>query len=128
VKANFLMSPPLVVAFALAGTVEWNPYADAIGQDKDGADVFLADIWPSGEEIADTLGAAFDDESYERSYAGFASKTRCGTVEAPEGAIYEWDTTSTYIQEPPFSTGSRPMPERARHQKKRGLWVSSEIR
>jgi len=103
VKANFLMSPPLVVAFALAGTVEWNPYTDAIGQDKDGADVFLADIWPSGEEIADALGAAFDDESYTRSYAGFASKNPMwNAVEAPEGALYEWDTTSTYIQEPPF--------------------------
>ena len=103
VKANFLMSPPLVVAFALAGTVEWNPYSDAIGQDSDGKDVFLADIWPSGAEVADAMGAAFDDESYTRSYAGFDTKNPMwNAVEAPSGAIYEWDESSTYIQEPPF--------------------------
>ena len=103
VKANFLMSPPLVVAFALAGNVDWNPYKDAIGQDKDGKDVFLADIWPSGEEVADTLGQAFDDESYTRSYEGFDTKNPMwNAVEAPTGAQYQWDEASTYIQEPPF--------------------------
>ncbi len=103
IKANFLMSPPLVVAFALAGTVEWNPYADPIGQGADGKDVFLADIWPSGEEVADALGAAFDDESYSRSYDGFDTKNPMwNAVEAPTGAQYEWDESSTYIQEPPF--------------------------
>ncbi|BCM93267.1 aconitate hydratase A [Abditibacteriota bacterium] len=103
VKANFLMSPPLVVAFALAGTVEWNPYKDAIGQGQDGKDVFLADIWPSAAEVADTMGRAFDDDSYTRSYEGFDTKNPMwNAVEAPEGALYEWDEGSTYIQEPPF--------------------------
>ncbi len=103
VKANFLMSPPLVVAFALAGRVDWNPYTDAIGQDRDGKDVFLADIWPSGEEVADAMGRAFDDESYSRSYEGFSTKNPMwNEVEAPTGAQYDWDESSTYIQEPPF--------------------------
>ncbi|RYX84718.1 aconitate hydratase [bacterium] len=103
VKANFLMSPPLVVAFALAGNVDWNPYEDAIGQDQDGNDVMLADIWPSGAEVADALGSAFDDDSYTRSYAGFDTMNPMwNAVEAPTGALYQWDESSTYIQEPPF--------------------------
>ncbi len=103
VKANFLMSPPLVVAFALAGRVDWNPYSDAIGQGRDGHDVFLADIWPSGEEISDALGSAFDDNSYSRSYAGFDVKNPLwNAVEAPQSEVYVWDESSTYIQEPPF--------------------------
>ena len=103
VKANFLMSPPLVVAFALAGRVDWQPETEPIGVDKEGHEVFLRDIWPSGEEIADVLGGAFDADSFSRNYADFANVSPLwNQVEAPQGEVYAWDETSTYIQDPPF--------------------------
>ena len=103
VKANFLMSPPLVVAFALAGRVDWQPETEPIGQGRDGHDVFLRDIWPSGAEIADVLGGAFDADSFSRNYAGFDNVSPLwNQVEAPSGEVYAWDETSTYIQDPPF--------------------------
>ena len=105
VKANFLMSPPLVVAFALAGRVDWQPETEPIGLDKDGHEVFLRDIWPSGEEIADVLGGAFDSDSFSRNYSGFENISPLwNAVEAPSGEVYAWDESSTYIQEPPFFT------------------------
>ena len=105
VKANFLMSPPLVVAFALAGRVDWQPESEPIGVGKDGHEVFLRDIWPSGEEIADVLGGAFDADSFSRNYSGFENISPLwNQVEAPQGEVYAWDASSTYIQEPPFFT------------------------
>ena len=105
VKANFLMSPPLVVAFALAGRVDWQPETEPIGTDKDGHEVYLRDIWPSGEEIADVLGGAFDADSFSRNYSGFENISPLwNEVDAPTGEVYAWDETSTYIQEPPFFT------------------------
>ena len=105
VKANFLMSPPLVVAFALAGRVDWQPETEPIGVGTDGHEVYLRDIWPSGEEISDALSGAFDADSYARNYSGFENVSPLwGQVGAPEGEIYAWDETSTYIQEPPFFT------------------------
>ncbi len=103
VKANFLMSPPLVVAFALAGRVDWQPETEPIGKGKDGHDVYLRDIWPSGEEIADVLGGAFDADSFSRNYSGFDNVSPLwNQVEAPTGEVYAWDEDSTYIQDPPF--------------------------
>ena len=103
VKANFLMSPPLVVAFALAGRVDWQPETEPIGVGRDGHDVFLRDIWPSGEEIADVLGGAFDADSFSRNYSGFENISPLwNEVEAPTGEVYAWDEDSTYIQDPPF--------------------------
>ena len=97
------MSPPLVVAFALAGRVDWQPETEPIGTDKDGHEVFLRDIWPSGEEIADVLGGAFDADSFSRNYSGFENISPLwNAVEAPQGEVYAWDEGSTYIQEPPF--------------------------
>ena len=105
VKANFLMSPPLVVAFALAGRVDWQPETEPIGVGRDGHEVFLRDIWPSGEEIADVLGGAFDADSFSRNYEGFDNVSPLwNAVEAPTGEVYAWDESSTYIQEPPFFT------------------------
>ena len=105
VKANFLMSPPLVVAFALAGRVDWQPETEPVGVGRDGHEVFLRDIWPSGEEIADVLGGAFDADSFSRNYSGFDNVSPLwNAVEAPSGEVYAWDETSTYIQEPPFFT------------------------
>ena len=103
IKANFLMSPPLVVAYALAGTVVKDIYLHPIGQDRDGNDVFLKDIWASLDEVKEMLGAAFDPETYKRLYSQFAEQNPLwNNIESTVGQIYEWDSDSTYIQEPPF--------------------------
>ncbi len=103
IKANFLMSPPLVVAYALAGTVVKDVYLHPIGQDRDGNDVFLKDIWASLDEVREVLSAAFDPETYKRLYSQFAEQNPLwNEIESSTGTIYEWDAESTYIQEPPF--------------------------
>jgi aconitate hydratase len=103
IKANFLMSPPLVVAYALAGTVVKDIYLHPIGVDRDGNEVFLKDIWASLDEVKEMLGAAFDPETYKRLYSEFAEQNPLwNNIESSLGQIYEWDTDSTYIQEPPF--------------------------
>jgi aconitate hydratase len=103
IKANFLMSPPLVVAYALAGTVVKDVYLHPIGQDRDGNDVFLKDIWASLDEVKEYLQTAFDPETYKRLYSEFAEKNPLwNQIESSTGHIYEWDASSTYIQEPPY--------------------------
>ncbi|MEO8574096.1 MAG: aconitate hydratase [Pyrinomonadaceae bacterium] len=103
IKANFLMSPPLVVAYALAGTVIKDVYLHPIGKDRDGNDVFLKDIWASLDEVKELLQAAFDPETYRRLYSEFAEKNPLwNDIESSSGQIYEWDSNSTYIQEPPY--------------------------
>ncbi len=103
VKANFLMSPPLVVAFALAGRVDIDMATEPLGQDKDGKDVFLADLWPTMDEVLPLLDAANDPEVYRRLYADFeAQNPLWQAVPSPTGDIYDWDETSTYIQEPSY--------------------------
>ena len=103
IKANFLMSPPLVVAFALAGRVDIDFVKEPIGKGKEGQDVFLKDIWPSLAEIRDTLRSALTPEMFANLYGNFAGQNpKWNEISAPTGAIYEWDTKSTYIQEPPF--------------------------
>ena len=103
VKANFLMSPPLVVAFALAGTVDIDLPTEPLGKDQSGDDVFLRDIWPSPEEIGAVLGAATDPETYRRLYSDFeAQNPLWQAVPSSTGKVYDWDVSSTYIQEPPY--------------------------
>ena len=103
IKANFLMSPPLVVAYALAGTVIKDVYLHPIGQDKDGNDVFLKDIWASLDEVKALLKAAFDPATYKALYSEFAEKNPLwNQIESSTGQLYEWDAGSTYIQEPPY--------------------------
>ncbi len=103
IKANFLMSPPLVVAFALAGTVLKDVYLHPIGKDSEGADVFLKDIWASQDEVKEVLQTAFDPETYIRLYSEFAEKNPLwNDIATSTGQIYEWDRDSTYIQEPPY--------------------------
>jgi aconitate hydratase len=103
IKANFLMSPPLVVAYALAGTVLKDVGLEPIGQDKDGNDVFLKDIWASLDEVKQELSKAFDPETYRKLYSEFAEQNPMwNSIEAPTGKVYEWDANSTYIQEPPY--------------------------
>ena len=103
IKANFLMSPPLVVAYALAGTVVKDVYLHPIGTDRDGNDVFLKDIWASLDEVREVLEAAYDPETYKRLYSEFAEKNPMWNgIQSSTGKLYEWDTESTYIQEPPY--------------------------
>jgi aconitate hydratase len=103
IKANFLMSPPLVVAFALAGRVDIDFAVEPIAIGKDGREVFLRDIWPSLSEIRDTLRSALTPEMFATLYGDFAGQNpKWNEISAPTGEIYQWDTGSTYIQEPPF--------------------------
>ena len=103
IKANFLMSPPLVVAFALAGRVDLDLSQDPIGKGKDGRDVFLKDIWPSLQEVRDQMQAALKPEVFRRLYADFASQNpKWNEIPSTTGNVYQFDAKSTYIQEPPF--------------------------
>ena len=103
IRANFLMSPPLVVAYALAGRVDIDLTNDPIAKDKDGVDVYLKDIWPSLEEIRNEMQAALKPEIFQKLYTGFADQNpKWNEVPSSVGQIYEWDAKSTYIQEPPF--------------------------
>ena len=103
IKANFLMSPPLVVAFALAGRVDIDFAKEPIGKGNDGKEVFLRDIWPSLAEIRDTLRSALTPEMFSTLYGNFAGQNpKWNEIQAPIGSIYDWDAKSTYIQEPPF--------------------------
>jgi aconitate hydratase len=103
IKANFLMSPPLVVAFALAGRVDIDLTHDPIGKGKDGKDVYLRDIWPTTEELKQLLLSATDAETYRKLYRSFADQNPMwNEIPSTVGAIYRWNPESTYIQEPPF--------------------------
>src|SRR4030095_6571027 len=106
IKANFLMSPPLVVAFALAGRVDVDVSSEPLGTGKDGEDVYLKDIWPSTQEINDLMRAAFDAETYKRLYGDFAEKNPMwNEIPTTTGNVYQWDSESTYIREPPYFEG-----------------------
>ncbi|MCX6048189.1 MAG: aconitate hydratase [Chloroflexi bacterium] len=103
VKANFLMSPPLVVAFALAGRVNIDLAHEPIGQGSDGADVYLRDLWPTTQEIGQVLAAASDPAEYQRLYQDFQGQNPLwDAVPTSTGQVYAWDPASTYIQEPPY--------------------------
>ena len=105
IKANFLMSPPLVVAFALAGRVDIDLANDALGTGKDGKPVHLRDIWPSLKEVRDLMQAALQPEVFRRLYKDFAAQNpKWNEIPSSTGNVYEWDRKSTYIQEPPFFT------------------------
>jgi aconitate hydratase len=103
VKANFLMSPPLVVAFALAGRVDVDMSSEPLAADRDGNPVYLRDLWPSLEEIRQVLEAANDPETYRRLYRDFAEQNPLWQeIPTSTGKVYEWEPDSTYIQEPPY--------------------------
>ena len=105
IKANFLMSPPLVVAFALAGRVDIDLANDALGTGKDGKPVHLRDIWPSLKEVRDLMQSALQPDVFRRLYKDFAAQNpKWNEIPSSTGNVYEWDRKSTYIQEPPFFT------------------------
>jgi len=105
IKANFLMSPPLVVAFALAGRVDIDLSKDPIGKGKDGKEVYLREIWPTLQEIRDQMQSALRPEVFRKLYRDFAEQNpKWNEIPSARGNVYEWDVNSTYIQEPPFFT------------------------
>ena len=105
IKANFLMSPPLVVAFALAGRVDVNLSKDSLGKDRDGKDVYLRDLWPTLQEIRDTLKSALTPEVFRKLYRDFSAQNpKWNEIPSSVGEIYQWDENSDYIHEPPFFT------------------------
>jgi aconitate hydratase len=106
IKANFLMSPPLVVAFAIAGRVDIDLSHDPLGKGSDGKDVYLREIWPNLQEINTLMSAALDPETYRRLYRDFAEQNPLwNEIPTSTGNVYEWDPNSTYIQEPPYFEG-----------------------
>ncbi len=109
VRANYLASPPLVVAYAIAGTVDWDPVNEPIGQDRQGNDVYLKDIWPTQEEIAAVVGAYVNQGQFVERYSDvFTGSEEWRSITTSESDLYPWDETSTYIQEPPFFVGLTP--------------------
>ncbi|MFQ5635138.1 MAG: aconitate hydratase AcnA, partial [Gammaproteobacteria bacterium] len=106
VKMNFLASPPLVVAYALAGSMDVNLTTDALGTDRDGNPVYLRDIWPSQLEIQEIVAATIDSDMFQSSYAGvFAGDENWNGLEVSTGEIYEWAPDSTYVRNPPYFDG-----------------------
>jgi aconitate hydratase len=106
VRGNFLMSPPLVVAFALAGRVNIDLTTEPLGQAEDGSDVFLRDLWPSLDEVRDHMQTALQPEVFRKLYSNFADQNpKWNEIPSSVGHAYEWDDASTYIQEPPFFEG-----------------------
>ena len=103
VRANYLMSPPLVVAFALAGRIDIDLGRDPLGHDRQGDPVYLRDIWPSSAEVEETLESSIKSEMYRKSYSAvFAGDERWTSLDVPEGDRFEWSPTSTYVRRPPY--------------------------
>ena len=104
IRANFLMSPPLVVAFAIAGRVDVDLENEPLGKGKDGRDVYLRDVWPTFEEVEALRETASDPEAYRRNYSDLAKDPRWNALPVRGGKLYEWNPESTYIQQPPYFT------------------------
>ncbi|GAA1929956.1 aconitate hydratase AcnA [Nocardioides hwasunensis] len=112
IKMNYLASPPLVVAYALAGSMDLDLFNDALGQDQDGNDVFLKDIWPSPTEVEETIAQAINSEMFNESYQDvFAGDERWQSLPTPEGNTFEWDENSTYVRRAPYFDGMPHEPE-----------------
>ena len=106
VKMNYLASPPLVVAYAIAGTTDIDLTTEPLGTGSDGQPVFLRDIWPSNKEIGDVIAATLGPEMFKQNYADvFKGDSRWNTIASPDGDLYEWDDGSTYIKNPPYFDG-----------------------
>jgi aconitate hydratase len=106
VKANYLASPPLVVAYAIAGRMDLDLTSEPLGQDRDGNDVYLADIWPSSQEIDAAVAASVEGEMFRRTYADvFKGDDNWRSLDVPEGELFAWDPGSTYVRQPPYFEG-----------------------
>ena len=112
IKMNYLASPPLVVAYALAGTMDHDFENDSIGNDKDGKPVFLKDIWPTTEEIQSVITSSISSEMFTKDYATvFEGDHRWKSLATPTGKVFEWDLKSTYVRKPPYFEGMPRNPE-----------------
>jgi len=112
VKMNYLASPPLVIAYALAGTMDFDFEKDALGKDSEGNDVFLADIWPDAGEVQDTIDSSINTEMFTAQYASvFAGDERWQSLPTPKGDTFEWDADSTYVRKPPYFEGMTLEPD-----------------
>lgn len=106
VKMNYLASPPLVIAYALAGTMDFDFESQPLGQDSDGKDVFLSEIWPTADEVQSTIDTSIDTDMFTREYgAVFDGDERWRSLPTPTGATFEWDDQSTYVRKPPYFDG-----------------------
>jgi len=106
IKMNYLASPPLVVAYALAGSMDVDLFTDPLGQDADGNDVLLSDIWPTAKEIEDVIATAITSEMFTTDYADvFAGDAAWQSLPTPEGKTFAWDAESTYVRKPPYFDG-----------------------
>ena len=111
VRANYLASPPLVVAYALAGTMNINLDTDPLGHDPEGQPVYLRDIWPTQREVSDTIARSVRTDMFHQEYgAVFQGDERWSTLDVPQGDLYEWDDTSTYVKNPPYFVGMPDQP------------------
>ncbi len=112
IKMNYLASPPLVVAYALAGSMDIDLFNDPLGQDTDGNDVYMRDIWPTPAEIETVVASAINSEMFDESYADvFAGDEQWRSLPTPEGKTFEWDEDSTYVRRPPYFDGMPAEPE-----------------
>ncbi|UJP39178.1 aconitate hydratase AcnA [Cellulomonas palmilytica] len=112
VKMNYLASPPLVIAYALAGTMDFDFDADPLGRTEDGQPIFLKDIWPAPEQVQATIDASIDRKMFEDDYADvFAGDERWRGLDTPEGNVFSWDPQSTYVRKPPYFEGMGAAPE-----------------
>ena len=111
VKMNFLASPPLVVAYALAGTMDIDLNNEPLGTDTEGKPVFLRDLWPSAHEVATTVGASVDSAMFKKSYASvFTGDEHWQAIDVPKDEVYQWQATSTYVRNPPYFHGMTMTP------------------
>lgn len=112
VKMNYLASPPLVIAYALAGTMDFDFETDALGVDESGNEVFLKDIWPSPTEVQQIIDSSIDEDMFAKGYEGvFDGDDRWRALETPEGSTFEWAEDSTYVRKPPYFEGMKETPE-----------------
>ena len=112
VKMNYLASPPLVIAYALAGTMDFDFETDALGQDAEGNDVFLKDIWPSPVEVQEIIDSSIDKDMFAKGYDGvFEGDDRWKALQTPEGSTFEWDEKSTYARKAPYFDGMTAEPQ-----------------
>ena len=112
VKMNYLASPPLVVAYALAGSMDVDLFNDPLGQDEDGNDVFMKDIWPTAAEIEEVIASAITSDMFTKDYADvFSGGEQWTSLETPEGDTFAWDEDSTYVRKPPYFEGMPDEPE-----------------
>jgi aconitate hydratase len=112
VKMNYLASPPLVIAYALAGTMDFDFETDALGEGLDGQPVYLRDIWPTAEEVQKTIDESINSDMFKTQYAGvFEGDDRWKSLPTPKGDVFEWDAKSTYVRKPPYFDGMKITPD-----------------